>query len=83
MRDAPTHLAKSKMVVNMAAFAPTERSTFVMPALPPSTQQKSGTELEQAQKLSQTGTETFQAWIQTRTATTNPQQDLDAILGRG
>lgn len=36
-------------------------------------------QLEQAQKLSQTGTETFQAWIQTRTATTNPQQDPEVL----
>ena len=36
-------------------------------------------QLEQAQKASRTGTETFQAWIQTRTATTNPQQDPDVI----
>lgn len=36
-------------------------------------------QLEQAQKVSQTGTETFQAWIQTRTATTNPQQDPQVI----
>ena len=36
-------------------------------------------QLEQAQKASQTGTETFQAWIQTRTATTNPQQDPEVI----
>lgn len=36
-------------------------------------------QLEQAQKASQTGSETFQAWIQTRTATTNPQQDPEVI----
>ena len=36
-------------------------------------------QLEQAQKASQTGTETFQAWIQARTATTNPQQDPEVI----
>lgn len=36
-------------------------------------------QLEQAQKASQTGTETFQAWIATRTATTNPQQDPEVI----
>ncbi len=36
-------------------------------------------QLDQAQKASQTGTETFQAWIQTRTATTNPQQDPEVI----
>ncbi len=36
-------------------------------------------QLEQAQKASQTGTETFQAWIQTRTATTNPQQDPEVL----
>lgn len=36
-------------------------------------------QLEQAQRASQTGTETFQAWIQTRTATTNPQQDPEVI----
>ncbi len=36
-------------------------------------------QLEQAQKASSTGTETFQAWIQTRTATTNPQQDPEVI----
>jgi predicted RNA-binding Zn-ribbon protein involved in translation (DUF1610 family) len=36
-------------------------------------------QLEQAQKASTTGTETFQAWIQTRTATTNPQQDPEVI----
>jgi hypothetical protein len=36
-------------------------------------------QLEQAQKASQTGTETFEAWIATRTATTNPQQDPEVI----
>ncbi len=36
-------------------------------------------QLNQAQKASQTGSETFQAWIQTRTATTNPQQDPEVI----
>ncbi|MFA7587694.1 MAG: zinc ribbon domain-containing protein [Novosphingobium sp.] len=36
-------------------------------------------ELEQAQRASRTATETFQAWIQTRTATTNPQQDPEVI----
>ena len=36
-------------------------------------------QLEQAQKASRTGTETFQAWIATRTATTNPQQDPEVI----
>lgn len=36
-------------------------------------------QLEQAQRASQTGTETFQAWIQTRTATTNPRQDPEVI----
>ena len=36
-------------------------------------------QLEQAQKASTTGTETFQAWIQTRTATTNPGQDPEVI----
>lgn len=36
-------------------------------------------QLDQAQKASQTATETFQAWIQTRTATTNPQQDPEVI----
>ena len=30
-------------------------------------------QLDQARRASQTGTETFQAWIQARTATTNPQ----------
>ena len=34
---------------------------------------------EQAQKASTTGTETFQAWIQARTATTNPQQDPEVL----
>ena len=36
-------------------------------------------QLDQARKASQTGTETFQAWIATRTATTNPQQDPEVI----
>ena len=36
-------------------------------------------QLEQAQKASQTGNETFQAWIQARTATTNPQQDPEVL----
>ena len=36
-------------------------------------------QLDQARKTSQTGTETFQAWIQTRTATTDPQQDPEVI----
>ena len=36
-------------------------------------------QLEQAQKASTTGTETFQAWIQARTATTNPQQDPEVL----
>ncbi len=35
--------------------------------------------LDQARRSSQTATETFQAWIQTRTATTSPQQDPDVI----
>ena len=38
-------------------------------------------QLEQTQRASQTGTETFQAWIAARTATTNPQQDPE-VLGR-
>lgn len=33
----------------------------------------------QAQRASKTATETFQAWIQTRTATTNPQEDPEVI----
>ncbi|MBC2666181.1 zinc ribbon domain-containing protein [Novosphingobium flavum] len=33
----------------------------------------------QAQRASQTATETFQAWIQTRTATTDPGQDPEVI----
>jgi tRNA U34 5-carboxymethylaminomethyl modifying GTPase MnmE/TrmE len=36
-------------------------------------------QLDQAQRASQNATETFQAWIQTRTATTNPQQDPEVI----
>jgi cell division protein FtsB/predicted RNA-binding Zn-ribbon protein involved in translation (DUF1610 family) len=36
-------------------------------------------QLEQAQRASQTGNETFQAWIQARTATTNPQQDPEVL----
>ena len=36
-------------------------------------------QLEQAQKASTTGTETFQAWIQARTATTNPAQDPEVL----
>lgn len=36
-------------------------------------------QLQQAQTASRTGTETFQAWIQTRTATTDPQQDPELI----
>lgn len=36
-------------------------------------------QLDQAQKASQTGKETFEAWIQTRTATTNPGQDPEVI----
>lgn len=34
---------------------------------------------EQARRASQTATETFQAWIQARTATTNPQQDPEVL----
>ena len=36
-------------------------------------------QLDQAKRASQTGTETFQAWIQARTATTNPQQDPEVL----
>jgi len=36
-------------------------------------------QLEQAQRASQTGTETFQAWIQTRNATTSSQQDPEVL----
>ncbi len=36
-------------------------------------------QLEQAQAASSTGTETFEAWIKTRTATTNPQQDPEVL----
>ncbi|MCT2400000.1 zinc ribbon domain-containing protein [Novosphingobium mangrovi (ex Huang et al. 2023)] len=36
-------------------------------------------QLQQAQSASKTATETFQAWIQTRTATTDPQQDPEVI----
>ncbi len=36
-------------------------------------------QLEQAQTASTTGTETFQAWIQARTATTNPAQDPEVL----
>jgi hypothetical protein len=34
---------------------------------------------EQARRASQTGTETFRAWIEARTATTNPQQDPEVL----
>ena len=36
-------------------------------------------QLDQARKASQTGTETFEAWIAARTATINPQQDPEVI----
>jgi hypothetical protein len=36
-------------------------------------------QLEQAQSASVTGTETFEAWIKTRTATTDPQQDPEVL----
>ena len=36
-------------------------------------------QLDQARKASQTDTETFEAWIAARTATTNPQQDPEVI----
>lgn len=36
-------------------------------------------QLEQARKASQTGAETFQAWIAARTATTNPAQDPEVL----
>jgi len=36
-------------------------------------------QLEQAQSAAKTGQETFQAWIQTRTATTSAQQDPEVI----
>jgi predicted RNA-binding Zn-ribbon protein involved in translation (DUF1610 family) len=36
-------------------------------------------QLEQAQAASTTGTETFEAWIKTRTATTDPQQDPELL----
>ena len=36
-------------------------------------------QLEQAQKASNTGRETFRAWIETRTATTNPEQDTELL----
>lgn len=36
-------------------------------------------QLEQARSASQTGAETFEAWIKTRTATTNPQQDPEVL----
>ncbi|SLK00999.1 zinc ribbon domain-containing protein [Novosphingobium mathurense] len=36
-------------------------------------------QLEQARRASQTATETFQAWIQTRSATTDPQQDPEVV----
>jgi hypothetical protein len=36
-------------------------------------------QLEQARRASQTGTETFRAWIEARTATTNPQQDPEVL----
>ncbi len=36
-------------------------------------------QLDQAQRASQTATETFQAWIAARTATTNPQQDPEVL----
>ena len=36
-------------------------------------------QLDQARRASQTATETFQAWIQARTATTNPQQDPEVL----
>lgn len=36
-------------------------------------------QFDQAQKVSVTGTETFQAWIQARTATTDPQQDPEVL----
>ena len=36
-------------------------------------------QLDQAVKASQTGTETFEAWIAARTATSNPQQDPEVL----
>ena len=36
-------------------------------------------QLDQAAKASQTGTETFEAWIAARTATSNPQQDPEVL----
>lgn len=36
-------------------------------------------QLEQAQKASATGKDTFDAWIRTRTATTNPRQDPEVL----
>ncbi len=36
-------------------------------------------QLEQAQRASQTGDETFRAWIAARTATTDPQQDPEVL----
>lgn len=36
-------------------------------------------QLEQAQRASQTGTETFRAWIEARTATTNSAQDPEVL----
>lgn len=36
-------------------------------------------QLQQARKASQTGTETFRAWIAARTATTNPAQDPEVL----
>lgn len=36
-------------------------------------------QLDQAQRASQTATETFEAWIQARTATTDPQHDPELI----
>lgn len=36
-------------------------------------------QLDQARQASKTGSETFQAWIQARKATTNPQQDPEVL----
>lgn len=36
-------------------------------------------QLDQAQRASRTGTETFRAWIETRSATTDPQQDPEVL----
>lgn len=81
-------LPQVEQTVTQAQFADSAASQKIRSELRSITERRAGIDdrleiarlqLEQSRSASQTGTETFEAWIKTRTATTNPQQDPEVI----